>query len=246
MRKVHDPAYTLKRNGIRLHVRREEETDPLRIIFFLLPLFSCAAWSSGAFAQAAAFRISFEGNEIGKAPAGWASRNGSIEDVYSVRAEGGKKFLHADARATAVQIGLETTWSLKDLPLLEWRWRALVFPDHGDERKKATNDSVLGLYVVFGRLPFVKTIKYIWSATLPIGTCLDSPFSSRTKMVVLENGEALAGKWVTERRDVLADYRRLFGDEEEAPVARGIAILTDADNTATRASGDYGDIDILR
>jgi len=65
-------------------------------------------------------------------------------------------------------------------------------------------------------------------------------------MVVLESGEALAGKWVIERRDVLADYHRLFGDPENAPVARGIAILTDADNTASRASGDYGDIDILR
>jgi hypothetical protein len=129
--------------------------------------------------------------------------------------------------------------------LLEWQWRALILPDKGDEMKKATNDSVLGLYVVFGRQPFIKTVKYVWSTTLPVGLSLESPFSSRTRMIVLESGDAFLGKWVSERRDVLADYRRLFG-KDDAPVTRGIAILTDADNTASRASGDYGDIDVLK
>jgi hypothetical protein len=50
--------------------------------------------------------------------------------------------------------------------------------------------------------------------------------------------------WITERRDVLADYRRLFG-ENKSSVARGIAILTDSDNTHSRAVGDYGFIKTL-
>jgi hypothetical protein len=189
--------------------------------------------------------VTFEGNEVGKPPTGWVSRNGNAADVYSVQSEGGRKFLHADARGTAVQIGWEIPWSLKEFPLLEWQWRALLFPRNGDERKKATNDSVLGLYVVFGQWPFMKTIKYIWSGTLPLDTALDSPFSSRTKMIVLESGLSLQGQWVTERRDVLADFHRLFGDGEATPKARGIAVLTDADNTDSHAIGDYGDIEIL-
>ncbi len=169
-----------------------------------------------------AIHVTFEGNEVGKPPTGWASRNGSAADVYSVQSEGGKKFLHADARGTAVQIGLEVPWSLKEFPLLQWQWRALLFPRNGDERKKATNDSVLGLYVVFGRWPFMRTIKYIWSEPLPVNTSLESPFSSRTKMIVLESGHSREGQWITERRDVLADFHRLFGDEETVPTARGI------------------------
>ena len=35
-----------------------------------------------------------------------------------------------------------------------------------------------------------------------------------------------------------ADYRRLFGDSD-VPKVKGIALLTDADNTGTRAAGDY-------
>jgi len=214
----------------------------LRVMLVALSLVLCVPWSCPALAQSA-IHITFEGLEVGKPPPGWVSRNGNIGDVYTVQEEGGKKFLHADARGTAVQIGFEAKWPLKEHPVLEWQWRALILPDKGDEMKKATNDSVLGLYVVFGRQPFIKTVKYVWSTTLPIGLSLESPFSSRTRMIVLESGDALLGKWVSERRDVLADYRRLFG-KDDPPVTRGIAILTDADNTASRASGDYGDIDI--
>jgi hypothetical protein len=203
-----------------------------------------ASWLPTAAAQPA-IHISFEESDVGKPPTGWTSRNGNAAEVYSVRSEGGKTFLHADARGSAVQIGHEIAWSLKELPLLQWQWRAVLFPLNGDERRKATNDSVLGLYVVFGRWPFIKAIKYIWSESLPVGTSLDSPFSSRTKLVVLESGQGLAGRWVTERRDVLADFHRLFGDGETAPAARGIGLLTDADNTNSRAIGDYGDMEIF-
>lgn len=202
------------------------------------------SWCAAAAAESTA-RVTFEGCEVGKPPTGWSCRNGSASSVYSVGSEGGRKFLHADARGTGVQIGRETAWSLKEFPVLEWQWRAVLFPRNGDERKKATNDSVLGLYVVFGQWPLIKAIKYVWSDVLPVGMCLESPFFSRTKIVVVESGRDREGQWVTERRDVLADFRHLFGDRETAPMARGIGLLTDADNTGSRAIGDYGDIEML-
>jgi hypothetical protein len=190
-------------------------------------------------------RLLFEENEVGKPPSGWACRNGSAAAVYSICVEEGKKYLHADARSTGVQIGREITWHLRELPILQWQWRAVLFPRGGDERKKATNDSVLGLYVIFGQWPLMKVIKYVWSETLPVGTCLESPFFSGTKIVVVESGHGFEGQWVIERRDVLADFRRLFGSKQAAPIARGIGILTDADNTGSHAIGDYGDIEML-
>jgi hypothetical protein len=77
---------------------------------------------------------------------------------------------------------------------------------------------------------------------LPVGTVFDSPFSSGTKMIVVRSGRALAGTWVTEERNVLSDYDRSFGKGDTPPVPKGIAILTDSDNTHSRAVGDYGDI----
>ena len=64
-------------------------------------------------------------------------------------------------------------------------------------------------------------------------------------MMVIRSGRGQAGTWVTEERDVLSDYRRLFGSEDEAPHARGIALLTDSDNTHSHAVGDYTEIEVL-
>ena len=60
----------------------------------------------------------------------------------------------------AVQVGTEHSWALKDLPVLQWQWRAILFPDNTNERDKNRNDSVLAIYVAFGHLPFINTIKY--------------------------------------------------------------------------------------
>ena len=140
---------------------------------------------------------------------------------------------------------MTTPWSLREFPILQWQWRALVFPVNSHEREKSRNDSVLGLYVVFGHLPFIKTIKYIWSDTLPEGTVFPSPYSSTTKIIVVRSGRARQGTWVTEKRDVLSDYRQLYGETEKAPTASGIAVLTDSDDTHSQAVGDYANIQTL-
>jgi hypothetical protein len=189
--------------------------------------------------------ITFDGDEIGKFPSGWVSRDQkNMIKVYSVQAEEEKKFLHADAHNLSVQIIYETKWDIKDYPILRWRWRAVIFPTGSNEQIKSGDDSVLGIYVVLSGLPFVTAIKYIWSDTLPIGTAFDSPSSSGTKIIVVRSGQALAGTWVTEEHNVLSDYESLFRKGEKHPVAQGIAILTDSDNTNSRAVGDYADISI--
>jgi hypothetical protein len=190
--------------------------------------------------------ITFQADEVGKFPSGWISRDGNnASKIYVVKGEGEKKFLHADARGVAVQIGTEHSWALKDLPVLQWQWRAILFPEGTNEHEKNRNDCVLGIYVIFGHLPFISAIKYIWSDTLPVGTTFNSPLSNGTKVMVIRSGRTLTGTWLTEKRDVLSDYKQLFGEKEKNPVATGIGILTDSDNTITHAIGDYGYIEIF-
>jgi hypothetical protein len=129
---------------------------------------------------------------------------------------------------------------------MSWRWRVRELPSGADEREAATNDSAAGVYVVFkgglgGLLP--RAIKYVWSTHEPRGTALPSPRYPNARILVLQSGTEGAGAWRTETVNVVEDYRRLFAAEPPEP--RGIAVLTDADNTRTRAVADYDDFRAL-
>jgi hypothetical protein len=215
------------------------------IRLFLLIIIFPVFWVSPLFAQPP-ISLSFRAEEIGKFPSGWLSMDGNnAAKVYSVQAEGEKKFLHGESKGSAIQIGYKKKWALKEFPILQWQWRAVLFPVGSNEQEKSRNDSVLGLYVVFGNWPFIRAIKYIWSETLPMGIAFNSPFAKGTKIIVVRSGRSLAGTWVKEKRDVFLDYQQLFGEEEKNPTATGIAILTDSDNTNSHAIGDYTEIQVL-
>jgi hypothetical protein len=191
--------------------------------------------------------ISFDHDEVGKFPSCWASNDQkNMIKIYSVQAEGQDKFLHADAIDLSVQISYRGKWDITDYPVLRWRWRAVLFPTGSNEQIKSGGDSVLGLYVVFGGKPFVTAIKYVWSDTLPGGMAFDSPYSNGTKIIVVRGGREAEGNWVSEERNLLSDCERFFKIEKKCLVAQAIAILTDSDNTHSRAVGDYAHINIGR
>jgi len=212
----------------------------MKCLLIFLSLF----WVPGLGAQTL-LRMDFDSDQVGRFPSQWSSRDPeNVARVYSIQEEGGNKFLRADARAISVQIGFEKKWELKDFPTLRWRWRARIFPEGTDERTKSGNDNVLSIYVVFGGWPIPQAIKYVWSDTLSAGSVLDSPHSGKTKIVVVRSGRELKGLWLAEERNVLADYRRLWGESQTNPTAKGILLLTDSDSTRTHAVGDYDDIEV--
>jgi len=190
----------------------------------------------------------FDGEAAACFPTGWKSRSdgASAARVYQIVRENGGQYLHAVAQADSVQIGLPVTFRLHDYPLLSWRWRVAELPTGGDERAAATNDSAAGVYIVFkgglgGLLP--RALKYVWSSAEPAGTALPSPLYPNARIIVLESGAAERGTWKTETVNVADDYRRLF--QSEPPEPQGIALLTDADNTRSRAVADYDDFRVL-
>jgi hypothetical protein len=89
----------------------------------------------------------------------------------------------------------------------------------------------------------VKSVKYTWSRVVPPGTHLTSSVG-KTQVRVLRSG-AQAGQWVEERVNVREDYRKYFGGGR-VPKPAGIAVLTDSDDTASRAQGDYADFRVCR
>ena len=77
------------------------------------------------------------------------------------------------------------------------------------------------------------TICYVWDAQLPAGTTLDNAFTRRVRYIVLESGKHRLDRWVAEKRDVGADFLKLFGDESKTvPAGRSASSVgADADNT---------------
>ena len=94
--------------------------------------------------------------------------------------------------------------------------------------------------LLFGETLPGNALNYIWANTLPEGEFVPNPYTEKTVMVAVNSGSEQIGEWVTIKRDIVADYRKAFG--EAPPPLVGIAIMSDSDNTNEAATAWYGDI----
>lgn len=179
-------------------------------------------------------------------PADWKPRKDSGLSVYTVVEEKGLRFLRADSKGLGIQAVRQSEWNLAQYPVLVWQWRPREFPKGADERDSDTNDSALAVYlfVPYSRIAGPKAVKYIWSEKVPAGTILSSNFGL-TQVRVLRMGRPQGDDWVEERVNALGDYRQLF-KESETPTPAGIGVLTDGDDTKSRAQGDYANFRACR
>ena len=81
---------------------------------------------------------------------------------------------------------------------------------------------------------------YVWDNNHRIGYSAWSPYTDRVRKIVLQSGPANVGKWMSEARDVAADFRDAFGFE--APAVTGVAVGNDADNTDDHVTTWFGDV----
>lgn len=152
--------------------------------------------------------------------------------------------------------------SAEQYPWLAWQWKIDHVLKKGDVHAKKGDDYPARIYVAFeytpeglswwqrmrykaanlaagGKLPG-SAINYIWANKAPPGTIVSNPFADQTKMIVLQSGNAMAGRWISEKRNLVADYQAAFG--RKPPRIMGIAIMTDTDNTGESTRAYYGDI----
>lgn len=187
----------------------------------------------------------FSRAKVGEFPAGWKPRKDAGRPVYSVQEERGLRFLRAVSAGIGIQAAREQSWDLATYPILAWAWRLQEHPAGSDERASKTNDSALSVYAVWPHSAVsLRSLKYVWSAVVPVSTPLSSS-AGLTQGRVLRSGPAPKGEWVEERVNVLEDYRARF-KEADVPNPAGIAVLTDADDTGSRAAGDYARFRVCR
>lgn len=166
-----------------------------------------------------------------------------------VREENGNQFGRIDTDAKALRVVLPIknngiNWSLDRRPILRWRWRAKDLPEGGDETRSSTNDTGGAVYVTFGTdwLGRPKSIKYTYSSTLPVGT--STSYGPLKVLVVASKNEQGIDEWVQHERNVIEDYKKLFGDTPDKTPA-GIAIWGDSDTLNKTSTVDFDDILVL-
>lgn len=179
-------------------------------------------------------------------PPGWQGQNwGRPRYDLAIVRDGEHPVLHlrSDNDSSTITKEITGTVDLARTPVLEWSWKVVALPRGGDSRRKATDDQAAQIYVVWPRFPQAvrsRIIGYVWDTTAPAGTVARSEKTSTVTYVIVRSGAADLGRWITERRDVAADFRAIYGEAPDAPGAISIAI--DSNDTASVAESYLGRI----
>jgi Protein of unknown function (DUF3047) len=171
-------------------------------------------------------------------PKGWQGQNwGSPAYDFDVTEVDGQRALHLKSRNDSSTISKEIPGiKLTDTPILEWRWKLVALPKGGNSCKKAADDQAAQVYVTWPRFPAAvrsRIIGYVWDSTMPAGTICKSEKTGLVTYIIVRSGAEEVGKWLTEQRDVRADFKKIYGEEPDDPGAVSIAIDTnDVNGTA--------------
>ena len=168
-------------------------------------------------------------------PAGWQGQSwGSPKYEFTVVDNDGHRVLHLRSQGEGSTISKDIKGKV-DLKQ--------TLPKGGDSRRKATDDQAAQVYVAWPRFPEAvrsRIIGYVWDTTAPVGLVAPSEKTGTVTYIIVRSGTADLGRWVTERRNVVEDFRRIYGEAPEAPGAVSIAI--DSNDTTSSAESFMGSI----
>lgn len=189
-----------------------------------------------------------------------------LHATYAVKSDGGEQYLSAESRASASALLYKDEFSVYEYPKAGWRWRVDTLSLKGDPQKKSGDDYPIRVYFMFrydpekatffekirygiakklyGEYPPHSTLSYVWSYAETAATMYDSPYTDKAKIIVLRNGKSSLGRWMVEERNILEDYRRVFG--KDPPQTAGIALMADSDNTGGETASSVDFIEVSR
>jgi hypothetical protein len=181
--------------------------------------------------------------------------------AYAIREWDGVGAVEARADKSMAILGRPLEVDLQATPILCWQWRIDAPVAGADMTKKSGDDYAARVYLNFdvpsdqldfgtrSKLALGRTLygdllpdaalNYIWDNRHPVGTLQNNVYTDRARMLVLRSGAAEVGRWVHERRNVLEDFQRAFGDLNGQ--LKSIALASDTDNTGEAAHAGFAD-----
>jgi hypothetical protein len=187
---------------------------------------------------------------------------GKTATVYAAGSDGGRWVLHAKSDHSASMYRRALRIEPDGLGQVSFSWKVRSLLPDADVRESETGDAVVRVMLAFdgdasrlsartrlmfdlmqslsGEAPPFATLMYVWDSRAEVDSVVLNKRSDRIRKIVLESGPSHLGQWRSYQRDVRADYRRAFGEDPGALV--GVAVMTDSDNTKSRAEAWYGEI----
>ena len=161
-----------------------------------------------------------------------------------MKEEGEGVFVRFKSDKSSFGIRKEFDLDIKEFPYLKWKWKVTQLPEKGDFQKKDTDDQAAQVYVLFPRFPAklnTEFVCYYWESN-PKNKGMEGPSVawSKARVIVLQAGKEKLNQWVTEKRNVYEDYKRLFG--KEPPKAGGVAFYINSQHTQSSAESFLDEI----
>ena len=179
-------------------------------------------------------------------PRGWRpyeTPGGHAAYDFTVIEDAGRRALHLRSHEDHSTIARRVSVDLAATPILEWSWKLVQLPERADLRRWETSDAAPHVFVVWRRRPELirsRLIGYVWDPTLPVGTVQKSQKTGTVTFIVVRSTTERLGQWLTERRNVAADFRSVYGEDAESPSA--IALSIDTNDTRSKSEGSIGAI----
>jgi len=178
---------------------------------------------------------------------GWEHVTLKGETEYRLAVMNGRIAFRAIGRGSASMIARRVQFNPHQCPVLEWTWCVTRLQATANLQEKSLEDVAASVFVLFGDPGFlfdpkpVPTLRYVWTNDRhPPGAVIDNPYlPGVVRSVVVRRGLVPGDAWVTEKRNLVEDFRAAFG----RPAPGGIhvvALFTDNDQTAEPVEAYYG------
>lgn len=174
----------------------------------------------------------------GRLPSDWQIKVNHGKPYISVCAES-DSCLHLKSVKSSFALEHDADVDPSQMPYLTWRWKVAQLPAGGDFRRASTDDQAAQVLVAFADR---RVLSYIWDTAAPIGAAeiASSLPLVHVFAVVCESGGAAANRWITESRNVAADYQHAYG--KNAPRIKGLRIQINSQHTGTTAESYFGEV----
>jgi hypothetical protein len=199
-------------------------------------------------------------------PEGWDNyiiRRNLKRTQYQKVTLDGRTVLHAKAEAASSGLRCDVNVNPLATPWFRWTWRVdavhlkatvsdddaedtpvrIILAFEGDIQTLPLRDRLFFEQVELftgNRLPYA-TLAYAWDGQVPVGQTVPYVRSKRLQNHVVESGNARVGQWLAYERNVVEDFKQIFGAVPPGRIS-SVGVLTDTDDLKNTVEGWYGDM----